>query len=238
MNGRFNRRQMLRVGATAGLATGLAPTVLGAAKQDPVRLGVVGVGGRGTHLLRLALKAGAQVPALCDIKPPNLQRAIDIVKNARSNTPEGYLRGPKDYLRMLQRDDLDAVICGTGMQSHAEICIATMRAGKHVLSEVAAAMTLDECWGLVRAHEETGRIYMLAENCCYWPHMLMVRRMVERGLFGEITYAECGYVHDCRRLAFDSDGNLTWRGEMARDYAGNLYPTHDLGPIAPPHHQR
>jgi len=118
------------------------------------------------------------------------------------------------------------------MQMHAEICIAAMQAGKHVLSEVAAAMTLDECWGLVRAQEESGRIYMMSENCCYWPHMLMVRKMVEDGLFGDITYAECGYVHDCRALAFDGQGELTWRGEMARDYGGNLYPTHDLGPIA------
>ena len=62
--------------------------------------------------------------------------------------------------------------------------------------------------------------------------MLMVRKMAEEGLFGDITYAECGYVHDCRSLAFDGEGKLTWRGEMARDHAGNLYPTHDLGPIA------
>jgi predicted dehydrogenase len=107
-----------------------------------------------------------------------------------------------------------------------------MRTGKDVLSEVAAAMTLDECWALVRAQQETGRTYMLAENCCYWPHLLMIRKMVEEGLFGEITYAECGYVHDCRSLAFDGQGQLTWRGEMARDYGGNLYPTHDLRPIA------
>ena len=232
MNKRIHRRDVLRVGAAATLATGLAPAVLGQAKPKPIRLAVVGVGSRGTHLLRLALNAGVEVPAVCDIKEPNLNRAIDIVKKASGNAPEGYSKGPKDYLRMLERDDLDAVICGTGMQVHAEICTAAMRAGKHVLSEVAAAMTLDECWGLVRAQEETGRIYMLSENCCYWPHMLMVRKMVEEGLFGDITYAECGYVHDCRALAIDGEGKLTWRGEMARDYAGNLYPTHDLGPIA------
>lgn len=232
MKEKIRRRDLLRIGAVAGLATGLAPAVLGQAKPTPPRLGVVGVGARGTHLLRLALNAGVDMPALCDIKEANLNRAIDIVEQARGRRPEGYSRGPRDYVRMLQRDDLDAIICGTGMQGHAEICIAAMRAGKDVLSEVAAAMTLDECWGLVRAQEETGRVYMLAENCCYWPHLLMVRKMVEEGLFGAITYAECGYVHDCRALAFDNEGKLTWRGEMARDFGGNLYPTHDLGPIA------
>ena len=232
MHEKINRRDVLRIGTAAGLAAGLAPAVMAQQTPKPIRLGVVGVGGRGTHLLRLALNAGVEVPALCDIKEPNLIRAIGVVEKARGSKPEGYSKGPKDYLRMLERDDLDAIICGTGMQVHAEICIAAMRAGKDVLCEVAAAMTLDECWGLVRAQEETGRIYMMSENCCYWSHMFMIRKMVEVGLFGDITYAECGYVHDCRALAFDGEGKLTWRGEMARDNAGNLYPTHDLGPIA------
>ncbi len=228
----MDRRDALRLGAAAGLVAQLAPTAVAQQKSQPIRLGVVGVGGRGTHLLRLALQAGVEVPALCDIKQGNLNRALGMIEKERERKPEGYSRGPKDYLRMCEREDLDAVICATGMQLHAEICIAAMRAGKHVLSEVAAAMTLDQCWDLVRTQEQTGRIYMLSENCCYWQHLLMVRRMVEEGLLGDITYAECGYVHDCRALAFDGDGKLTWRGEMARDYAGNLYPTHDLGPLA------
>ncbi|MEA1951309.1 MAG: gfo/Idh/MocA family oxidoreductase, partial [Planctomycetota bacterium] len=53
-----------------------------------------------------------------------------------------------------------------------------------------------------------------------------------RGVFGTPTYAECGYVHDCRYLMFTPDGKLTWRGEMTRDWAGNNYPTHSLGPVA------
>jgi len=214
MSERIHRRDVLRAGAAAVLTTAVAPVVLGQAKPKPIRLGVVGVGSRGTHLLRLALNAGVEVPALCDIQEPHLNRAVEIVKSVRGNTPEGYSKGPKDYLRMLERDDLDAVICATGMQVHAEICIAAMRADKDVLCEVAAAMSLDECWGLVRAQQETGRIYMMSRNCCYWSHMLMVRKMVEEGLFGDITYAECGYVHNCRALAFDGEGKLTWRGEQ------------------------
>jgi len=155
-----------------------------------------------------------------------------VVKARDGRKPAGYAQGPFDYRRMLQRDDLDAVIVGTPMQVHAPMSIDAMRAGKHVLSEVAAAMTMDECWGLVRAAEETGKIYMLSENCCYYDYTLMILNMVQKGLFGELTYAECGYVHDCRSLLFEGDGKLTWRGEMARDYSGNLYPTHSFGPVA------
>jgi hypothetical protein len=51
-------------------------------------------------------------------------------------------------------------------------------------------------------------------------------------MFGTPTYAECGYVHDCRGLLFKDNGALTWRGELARDCPGNWYPTHSLGPVA------
>jgi len=133
---------------------------------------------------------------------------------------------------MLQRDDLDAIIVTTPMQDHARMSAAALRAGKHVFSEVAAAMTLDECWDLVRAVEQTGKTYMMAENCCYYRECMMILNMVEQGLFGELTYAECGYVHDCRFLSFKPDGSLTWRGRLHTDFIGNLYPTHAIGPIA------
>ena len=112
---------------------------------------------------------------------------------------------------MLQRDDLDAVIIATPMQIHAAMSIDAMQAGKHVLSEVAAAMTIDECWGLIHAAEKTGKIYMLSENCCYYESVMAILNMVQKGIFGELTYAECGYVHDCSSLMFEGSGALTWR---------------------------
>jgi len=233
MDKSLSRRDVLRRGAGAGLCAALGGSLAAGETPKPLRVGVIGTGSRGTYLLSLALAAGAEIPALCDLKEPNLHRAIDLAAKARGGRkPAGYSRGPKDYQRMLQRDDLDAVILGTPMQWHAPMAIDALRAGKAALSEVAAAMTVEECWGIVRAAEETGKLYMLSENCCYWQPVMMIRNMIEKGLFGELTYAECGYVHDCRTLMFEGGGKLTWRGEMARDYLGNLYPTHSLGPVA------
>jgi predicted dehydrogenase len=172
------------------------------------------------------------MPALCDINLDNLNRAIGVVREARGKEPAGYSQGPKDYQRLLQRDDVDAVLIATPMQLHGAMAVDSLRAGKHVLSEVAAAMTLDECWGIVRAQKDSGKVYMLAENCCYYAQNLVISDMVQQGVFGDRTYAACGYVHDCRELMFSADGSLTWRGEMARDYIGNLYPTHAIGPVA------
>ncbi len=229
----IRRRDILRLGAATGITAALGGTGVTQDKPAPVRLGVIGTGSRGTHLLRLLLAAGVEVPALCDIRQPHLDRAIAVVEKARDGRkPAGYCAGPKGYQKMLQRDDLDAVVVATPMQVHAPQSIDALRAGKHVLSEVAAAMTIEECRGLVRATEETGHIYMLSENCCYGQHQMTVANMVRKGIFGELTFAECGYVHDCRGLMFQADGTLTWRGEMMHDHRGNLYPTHSLGPVA------
>jgi len=231
MTDKIHRREFLAASAAATVAA--SAVAEGAAAAPPVRLAVIGTGGRGTHLLRLLLSLGVEVPALCDVHEGRLQQAVELVaKEREGRKPTGYWRGPYDYRRMLARDDFDAVLVATPMQLHAEMSIDALGAGKHVLSEVAAAVTLDECWGLVRAAKETGKIYMLSENCCYWQDVMAILNMVRRGVFGELTFAECGYVHDCRRLSFDGEGKLTWRGELGRDHRGNLYPTHSLGPVA------
>ncbi len=228
----ITRRGFLRTGAAASLTAAW----LGAGgAQQPVktlRLGFIGVGGRGTYLLTVALGfEGVEVSAICDLDPQRLDQAIALVEKARGKRPAGFSAGPTDYHRLLAREEVDAVIIATPMQLHGVMSVDALRARKHVLSEVAATVTLDECWALVRAAEESGRLYMMSENCCYYRQNLMVRQMVQAGLFGDMTYAECGYVHDCRALAFNPDGSLTWRGELARDLSGNLYPTHALGPV-------
>ncbi|MGQ9729847.1 MAG: Gfo/Idh/MocA family protein [Candidatus Zipacnadales bacterium] len=229
---RVTRRDFIRVGMAAGVAAGLTSATK-AQNMAPLRLAVIGVGSRGAHLLRIALAfPEVQVPALCDINEAHLNRAVGLVREERGNEPAGYSEGPTEYRRLLERGDVDAVLIATPMQLHGPMAIDSLRAGKHVLSEVAACMTLEECWGIVKAQQESKKLYMLAENCCYYRHSLAVLNMVREGLFGQCTYAECGYVHDCRALAFNPDGSLTWRGELARDYIGNLYPTHALGPVA------
>jgi predicted dehydrogenase len=122
------------------------------------------------------------------------------------------------------------------MLLHAGQSVQALRAGKHVLSEVIAATTLEECWELIEAVEKSGLTYMMAENYCYRRETMFVRNMAEQGAFGEITFAEGAYIHDCRDLMFNADGTRTWRG-MARSgnsqlSRGNGYPTHSLGPVA------
>ena len=225
---RISRRRFLASAGAAALAGRCA-----FAEGRPVRVAFIGVGSRGTGLLRQLLRVpGTEVPAICDIKEAHLNRGIAIVKKTRGNTPAGFSRGDYDYRRMLERDDFEAVLIATPAKWHALMAVDSMKAGKHVASEVPGAYALKECWELVDTKEKTGRRYMLLENYTYARHRMMVMNMVRAGLFGDPYYAECSYIHDCRGLRFTGDGRLTWRGEAKRDRYGNLYPTHALGPVA------
>lgn len=229
----LNRRQFL---ASSGIATlaavGLRGSVF-AQTTKPVRIGFIGVGGRGSGLLSVLLSLPETlVPAVCDINEANLNRAIETVKAARGAAPEGYSKGPYDYRRMLERNDLDAVLIATPMELHAAMAVDAMKAGKHVGSEVPGATTLKDCWALVHAKEKTGRHYMLLENYIYGCDRMMISNMLQQGLFGNPYYAECSYIHDCNNLRFNPDGSLTWRGESCKPFGGNIYPTHSLGPVS------
>ena len=131
---------------------------------------------------------------------------------------------------------IDAVFIATPMTFHAKQAIQALEAGKHVLSEVIAAVTLEECWQLVETVERTKHTYMMSENYCYRRETMFVRNMTELGAFGDITFAEGAYIHDCRDLNIYIDGTRTWRGNLragnSQTSRGNGYPTHSLGPVA------
>jgi len=192
--------------------------------STPIKLAIVG-GRRGAAFNRAVkiLEDKVKIVAICDISE-------EVLKNWKTNIPG--IQTFKNYDEMLEKSDCDAVFIATPMFLHAEQSIKAMKFGKHVLSEVIAATTLDECWRLVETVEDTKMTYMLAENYCYMRSNMMILNMVRRGVFGEPIYAEGGYIHDCRNLMFYPNGELTWRGELSRNFPGNTYPTHSLGPIA------
>lgn len=194
------------------------------AQTKPIQLAVVGGHRGGSFKLALqAFRERVTLAAICDLSEQVLARW-------RLEHPD--IQTFTSYEALLDQPGIDAVLLATPMQLHAPQAVQAMLAGKHVLSEVIAATTLDECWQLVETVEQTKQVYMLAENYCYMRPNMMVRHLVEQGVFGELTYAEGAYIHDCRYLVFEESGQTTWRGDFRRNYNGNGYPTHSLGPVA------
>ena len=232
---RITRREMLVAAGAAGVGMMITPYVSAgkSAGVEKVAMGFIGVGARGTELLRRVLAQHPEVviPAVCDIDEAHLKRAQDLVEKGSRKRPEGYVKGPEDYRRLLAREDLNCVLIGTPQELHARMTLDSFAAGKFVGAEVPACTTLPECFELVAAQKKSGVGYMLLENLIYTrPHM-QVWNMAEQGAFGELTYGAGAYIHEVRHMRFTPEGKLTWRGENVLSTVGVIYPTHAMGPV-------
>jgi predicted dehydrogenase len=231
----IHRRDFLKANAAAAVAAGLMclpDTSRAANSETPVRIGCVGVGGRGTGLLRVLLAMqGVDVPAVCDINPAAASRAQRLVVKLGRKEPELYTRGDEDYKRLMDRDDLDAVLIATPWEWHTPMSVYAMKAGKYVGVEVPCATTLDECWELVKTHEATGVPCMMLENWSFRRDNLAVLNMIRRGLLGEIVHCHCAHSHNCVYWYFDKQGQPRWSGKHLLRRNADQYPTHSLGPV-------
>jgi predicted dehydrogenase len=184
------------------------------------RIGLVGVGRGSGYGGLFADDPRSEVVAVCD---------IDAEASQRFGEGLGLPAAQRftDYERFLEAE-MDIVFVGTPMPAHCEQVTKAVGAGKHVLSEVTMASTLDECYQVVEAVRASGMTYMLAENCCYWPFVRRWQQWAQAGRFGAFAYAEAEYLHPIPYLIFDrATGTPKWRSNRAPLH----YCTHSLGPI-------
>jgi hypothetical protein len=237
----ISRRKFVALGAAsaaqAAVSQTKAPAMLHSMvdvpyeRKDP-RVAFIGVGGRGTSLLKNLLAAEGKVVAICDMDEDHAKRAQKMITDAGQSSPELYTHGDHDYERMVQRDDVDLVLVATPWTWHAPMAIAAMEHGKHVCIEVPGVRTLEECWQIVHVSEKTRRHCMMLENCCYGYNETLVLRMAQAGRFGDLLWGEGAYLHDLREELFGNKGEGLWRRKEHTLRNGNLYPTHGLGPVA------
>lgn len=195
-----------------------------------IRVGVVGLGLRGTALTEaiLCITTDIRIDYLCDVYEDRAQAVADTVNEKLGYKPIITT----DYHDILKDESIDAVMVYSAWESHIPIAIDTMKAGKYVAMEVGGAYTVKDCWDLVTVSEETGIPCMMLENCCYGKEELMVHNMVRQGLFGEVVYCEGGYRHDLRSEIAHGKENRHYRLHNYKTRNCDNYPTHALGPIA------
>ncbi|NLC43329.1 MAG: Gfo/Idh/MocA family oxidoreductase [Clostridiales bacterium] len=197
--------------------------------KSEIKIGIIGLGGRGYGLLHTILNIeGIVVKAVCDNYEDRQERAVKFVEEKAGNTP----LSTSDYKDILAMDEVEAVIVSSSWADHIHIAIDAMKAGKYVGVEVGGAYSIDECWELIRAYEETGVPCMMLENCCYGRKELMVLNMVKKGIMGEIVHCEGGYRHDLRDEIVHGRENRHYRLINYMNRNCDNYPTHQLGPIA------
>ena len=199
-----------------------------------VRLGIVGVGDRGRSLLSTMLNLdNIEIKALCDINKNALSAASKIVTDASQKKPDEYTDDNHAYKKLMDRNDIDAVIIATPWKWHTPMAIYCMESGKYAGVEVPSCLTIEECWQLVRTSESTKIPCMMLENWSFRRDNLAVLNMIRSGLLGDIVHSHCAHSHDCiDHWFFDAQtGKDRWAAEYLLKYNRDQYPTHSVGPV-------
>ncbi|MBQ1168218.1 MAG: Gfo/Idh/MocA family oxidoreductase, partial [Bacteroidales bacterium] len=125
---------------------------------ENVRVGVVGLGDRGTGAIwRMPYQEFATVVALCDLYPDRVERAQKVLEDLGAPRAIHEFSGEEGYKQLCELEDVDLVYLAVPWQLHTPIAVYAMEHGKHVAIEVPAATSVQECWDLVNTSERTRR---------------------------------------------------------------------------------
>lgn len=186
-----------------------------------IRIGIAGLRRGAVYLEKARALNNAVVTAICD---------IDRARADALGEQYGIENVFYDYDQLLE-SDVDAIVVATPITDHKEHVIAALRAGKHVLSEVICATTVEDCKELYVAVKASDRKYMMAENYCYIRPVTIVKNMVSNGKLGDIYYAESVYLKDFAEYHPDFPEIGGWRQPTYFGRKGHPYITHSIGPL-------
>jgi predicted dehydrogenase len=185
-----------------------------------VERGEIGVGLVGYKFMgRAHSNAYRQVARFFDLELSPRMRAIcgrdeASVKDAANSL--GWDSYETDYERLLERDDIGLVDVATPGNTHHEMAIAALEAGKHVLCEKPLANTLEESREMLDASRRAGTVNMVCFNYRRAPAVQLAKQLIEEGRLGEIRHWRAAYLQD---FILDPELPLIWR--FRRDVAGS-----------------
>ena len=160
-----------------------------------VRVGVVGIGGRGSYAVhRLCTVPGIQVTALCDFVEAKALKEQKWMKEKGFGEPKVFT-GPEGYKRLCESGLCDVVHNNTDWSGHVPVCVYAMKSGLHTCVEVPGCRTVDEGWELVATSESTRRHCIMLENCCYGNDEMLLLNLARKGLLGEVLFGESKQRH-------------------------------------------
>jgi predicted dehydrogenase len=170
------RRDFLAASAKMAGAAGLVSAVAHAADAEPalmvkagpepepivadqkLRLGFIGVGGRGNNLVDASLKdPKIEIRAMTDPDEPNVEKTLDKLSNRGGDLPEVY-DGAEGYKKLLARDDIDAVFVAVPCDAHAKIYLDCFAAGRHFYGEKPMCIAVAEADALVEAQKKNPKV--------------------------------------------------------------------------------
>ena len=177
--------------------------------MDKLRMGIIGVGGRGGLARHWQESGRAEVVAGCDVSDKQLAEFKEQFGS--------HVFVTKDYRQLLARDGVDAVAITSPDFTHEEYATAALGAGKHVFCEKPLAITTRGCDRILRAWRASGKKLMVGFNMRYMRDIRTMKDIVESGVIGEVKAAWCRhfvgaggdfYYHDWHATRKNTTGLL------------------------------
>ena len=181
--------------------------------MDTIRIGVAGLGhrARGAWVPVLQKMPGYRITAFYDWIEPLHAKTRPLLQHPAEVT--SYT----DWKVFLADPNIDAVALCVRQPDQGALAAQALEAGKHVISEVPAAHSIEDCWRIVLAAERTGKVYFLAEQVRYSGYVQAWQKLVQEGRLGKIVLCESQYI--------GYYGTLQW----FQDYTtGEFYPVEEL----------
>ena len=190
---KITRRNFLGKTALAGLAAGTfsAPFIRVARAGEPgandkIRIGVIGCGGMGQGDLKcFFLNPEVECAVICDVYDDQLAKGVAICQDKRGKTPDTV----KDFRRVLERKDVDAVLIATPDHWHALPMVMAAQAGKDIYVEKPLAKTIDEGRAMVEASHRYNRIVQMGSQWRSAPHIIEATEIIRSGKLGKVSLA-------------------------------------------------
>jgi predicted dehydrogenase len=189
---RITRRHLIgsSVAAAAGSAlwTSISPSLGALGANDKMRVGLIGSGGRGrADILTFLQNDDVECPIICDVDDAMLAEGVKVIEKARGKAPEPV----KDFRKVVERKDLDAVVVGTPDHWHALPTIRACEAGKDVYCEKPLAMCVGEGRAMVNAARKHDRVVQMGTQWRSSPHFAEAVEYVQSGKLGKIRLVRC-----------------------------------------------
>lgn len=181
-------------------------------------IGVIGLGkiAQVRHLPEYAENNDAELIGFYDA---NEERTKELAENY-------HAKAYGSYEELLADEAIDAVSVCVANNAHAEITIAALKAGKHVLCEKPMAMSLPECEAMVEAAEKTGKFLMIGHNQRLAKAHAKARELIESGLIGEIITFKTNFAHGGPETWSVDPGSNVWFFDKKKAVMGAMA---DLG---------
>jgi len=187
---KFLKKSALGAGATpliAGAVSGPFIRALRAAEpaaSDKLRLGVVGCGGMGEgDLATFFQNPEVECPVICDVDDAHLAKVVGLCERLRNKKPETV----KDFRRVLDRKDVDAVLIATPDHWHALPTVMACQAGKDVYVEKPLAKTIDEGRAMLEASRKHNRVVQMGSQWRSCKHIIAATEMIRSGKLGKVS---------------------------------------------------